>query len=92
MSLVVCGLTRTLKGLYLRFKSSAQAAQQCGELLLGGAFSDPVDRALLVFRAADASIAEAFARDDPYVINGLVTGWHIRQWNVVTGDADRRQM
>jgi uncharacterized protein YciI len=68
-------------------------AHDRGELVMAGALGDPPDGALLVFRAPDASTVEAFAKNDPYVINGLVTGWHVRQWNVVTSDsADRRQM
>jgi uncharacterized protein YciI len=65
----------------------AQEAHQRGELLLGGAFSDPTDQALLVFRAADKSVVEDFARHDPYVLNGLVTRWEIRPWAVVIGNA-----
>ncbi|MGH9311789.1 MAG: YciI-like protein [Vicinamibacterales bacterium] len=56
-----------------------------GELLLAGAFSDPADAALLVFRAEERSVAEDFARRDPYVIQGLVTRWRVRPWTVVTG-------
>ena len=67
----------------------AEAAVERGELVLGGAFSDPVDRALLVFRASDRSVVEAFARSDPYVTNGLVTRWDVRSWTVVIGDAFR---
>jgi len=59
----------------------ARAAHERGELLLAGALADPYDRALLVFTRAD--VAEAFARTDPYVINGLVTAWTVRQWNEV---------
>jgi uncharacterized protein len=54
-----------------------------GELILAGAVGDPIDGALLVFRAEDAAIAEDFARNDPYVINGLVTNWTVKPWNVV---------
>jgi uncharacterized protein YciI len=64
----------------------ARAAQQRGDLLLGGAFADPADRALLVFRAADRSVVEEFVRNDPYVRAGLVTRWEVRQWNVVIGN------
>lgn len=67
----------------------AESAVQRGELVLGGAFSDPVDRALLVFRGADRSVAEDFARADPYVTNGLVSRWEVREWSVVIGDAFR---
>ncbi len=57
-----------------------QEAHERGELLLGGALAEPVDRALLVFRAADRSVPEAFARRDPYVVHGLVTRWSVRPW------------
>jgi uncharacterized protein YciI len=64
----------------------AREAHRRGELLLAGALGDPPDRALLVFRAPDRSVAEAFARNDPYVIRGLVTRWEVRPWAVVIGD------
>lgn len=64
----------------------ARDAHRRGELLLAGALSDPPDRALLVFRAADRSLVEDFARRDPYVINGLVTRWEVRPWAVVIGN------
>ena len=61
-------------------------AYRRGELLLAGAFADPADSALLVFRAPDRSAAEDFARNDPYVIQGLVTRWEVRSWTVVIGN------
>jgi uncharacterized protein YciI len=61
-------------------------ANRRGELILAGALGDPVDRALLVFRTQDRSIAEDFARNDPYVINGLVTKWEVQPWAVVIGN------
>jgi hypothetical protein len=61
-------------------------ANRRGELLLAGALGDPTDRALLVFRTQDRSIAEDFARNDPYVINGLVTRWEVQPWAVVIGN------
>ena len=64
----------------------AQEANRKGELVLGGALADPVDKALLVFRAPDTSLVEQFVRNDPYVINGLVTHWEIRRWSVVIGN------
>jgi uncharacterized protein len=65
----------------------AQDATERGELVFGGAFDDPVDGALLIFRGADRSVAEDFAHNDPYVLNGLVTRWRVRPWNVVIGTA-----
>ena len=56
-----------------------------GELVLAGAFAEPADGAALVFRAEGADVAEGFARADPYVTAGLVTGWRIRRWMTVLG-------
>lgn len=61
----------------------AQEAKQRGELLMGGALGDPPDRAMLIFHAADKTVAEAFAHSDPYVINGLVTRREVQPWHVV---------
>jgi uncharacterized protein len=63
----------------------AREALERGELLMGGAFAEPVDGALLLFRADDPSVVEAFVRRDPYVANGVVTRWRIRPWTVVVG-------
>lgn len=56
-----------------------------GELVLGGAYSDPPDGAVLLFRADSRQVAETFAANDPYVLNGLVTGWRVREWTTVIG-------
>ncbi|MGH9834833.1 MAG: YciI-like protein [Blastocatellia bacterium] len=65
----------------------AREANQRGELLLAGALGDPADRALLVFCAPDGAVAEDFARNDPYVINGLVSRWEVQPWaNVIEGN------
>ncbi len=64
----------------------AREAQRLGQLLLAGALTDPTNRALLVFRAPDRSVVEQFARNDPYVIRGLVTRWEVRSWAVVIGN------
>lgn len=64
----------------------AREAHRRGELVLGGALTDPADRALLVFRVSDRSVVEQFVRDDPYVIHGLVARWEVRPWAVVIGN------
>jgi uncharacterized protein YciI len=64
----------------------AQAAHARGELVLAGALAHPVDGAVLVFRGDTPGAAEAFARADPYVRNGLVTRWRVRAWTTVLGD------
>jgi uncharacterized protein YciI len=63
----------------------ARAATERGELRLAGALAGPTDRALLVFRAEDPKVAEAFAQADPYVRAGLVKTWRVRPWTVVIG-------
>jgi uncharacterized protein YciI len=65
----------------------AREAHARGELLLGGALTEPIDRALLVFRTASREAVEEFARNDPYVLNGLVKRWEVRSWAVVVGNA-----
>jgi uncharacterized protein YciI len=56
-----------------------------GELVMAGALDDPPNGALLIFRSASPDVADAFARRDPYVTNGVVTRWRVRPWNVVVG-------
>jgi uncharacterized protein YciI len=57
-----------------------------GELLLGGALQDPLDTALLMFRGESPEVAERFAKSDPYVLNGLVKSWKVREWTTVIGE------
>lgn len=64
----------------------AREAHQGGQLILAGALGDPADRALLIFYGPDSSAAQAFAQNDPYVLNGLVTRWEVQPWAVVIGN------
>lgn len=51
-----------------------------GELLLIGPFGDPQSQgAMAVFRTREA--AEEFARGDPFVVNGVVRSWEVREWD-----------
>jgi hypothetical protein len=63
----------------------ARRAVERGELVLGGALADPVDGAVLLFRGSSASVAKRFAESDPYVTNGLVKRWRVREWTTVVG-------
>jgi uncharacterized protein YciI len=63
----------------------ARAAEARGELILGGALANPPDGAILLFRGDSPAAAEAFAHADPYVKNGLVTRWRVREWTTVIG-------
>jgi len=89
-------LTYTLAPDYLERRAArraehlalAQDATARGELLLGGATyegSAAPAEALLLFAGTDASAAEGFARSDPYVAQGLVTRWTVREWATVAG-------
>ena len=57
-----------------------------GTLLMGGALSDPPDKAVLIFKCNDSSVVDDFVRNDPYFQNGLVESWEVREWKVVIGD------
>jgi len=63
----------------------ARAALARGELVLAGAFADPVDGAVLFFSAPSKAVVERFAQADPYVTGGLVTTWVVREWTTVVG-------
>jgi uncharacterized protein YciI len=65
--------------------SHAWTAQQRGILVLAGAVADPLDTGLLLFKAGSPQQIEEFARQDPYVVNGLVTSWRVREWLTVVG-------
>lgn len=63
----------------------AGEAHTRGDIVLAGALADPADTALIIFHCASQSTAEDFARNDPYVVNGLVKKWTVRPWTVVVG-------
>ena len=65
----------------------AWGAHARGELVLAGALADPVDGAVLLFQGDSPQVAEVFARTDPYVTNGLVARWRVREWATVVGEA-----
>ena len=65
--------------------AKAWAASDRSELVLGGALANPVDGALLLFKGDSPAVAEDFAKADPYVLNGLVKRWYVREWTTVAG-------
>ena len=60
-------------------------AVERGELVLAGALANPIDGAVLLFRSDSPAAAEEFAKADPYVVNGLVKKWYVREWTTVVG-------
>jgi hypothetical protein len=49
-----------------------------GELLMIGPFTDPRQGAMGVFASREA--AEAFVRADPFILEGVVKKWELREW------------
>ncbi len=64
----------------------AWAASARGELVLAGAVQDPLDTAIFLFKGDSPAAAEAFAKADPYVLNGLIAKWRVREWTTVAGE------
>jgi uncharacterized protein YciI len=57
-----------------------------GTLLLVGTFGDPQrEGSMSVFTTREA--AQEFAEGDPFVLNGVIRDWHIREWNETLGPA-----
>ncbi len=52
-----------------------------GTLVMIGPFANPADGAMGIFTSREA--AHAFAEGDPFVLNDVVSGWHVREWNEV---------
>ena len=53
-----------------------------GSLLMYGPFGDPQrEGSMAVFLSREA--AEEFVKGDPFVLNGVVRSWEIREWDEV---------
>ncbi len=53
-----------------------------GTLLMTGPFGDPqTEGSMAIFTTREA--AEDFIAEDPFVLNGVVRGWQIREWHEV---------
>lgn len=63
----------------------AWTSHEAGAFVLGGALADPIDGAVLLFTGETSAVAEEFAKADPYVVNGLVKSWRVREWTTVAG-------
>ncbi|MEM9988910.1 MAG: YciI-like protein, partial [Pseudomonadota bacterium] len=64
----------------------AKASLEKGELILAGALVDPIDGSAFLFKGASDDAARAFAEADPYVQNGLIIKWTVREWMTVIGE------
>jgi uncharacterized protein YciI len=57
-----------------------------GDLLMVGTFANPQEEgSMSIFTTREA--AEEFAEGDPFVLNGVVRRWEIREWDEVLAAA-----
>ena len=82
---VVEGYAERRKPFRAAHLAHANEAVARGELILGGALADPTDAAVMLFRAPSREVVERFVARDPYVLNGLVKSWRVREWTTVVG-------
>ena len=54
------------------------AFHQRGVLLMAGPLGNPPEGALGIFTTREA--AEEFVKDDPFVVNGVVSKWRLVEW------------
>lgn len=52
-----------------------------GTLLMVGTFVNPQEGSMSIFTSREA--AEEFVREDPFVLNGVIRDWRIREWDEV---------
>ncbi len=56
-----------------------QEFQGRGTLLATGPFGNPEEGSMSIFTTREA--AEEFAEGDPFVLNGVVRRWYVRDWD-----------
>ena len=66
--------------------TKAWAAVDRGELILAGALANPADEGIFLFESEGPGPAQKFVDEDPYVNNGLVRSWRIREWATTVGN------
>jgi uncharacterized protein YciI len=62
-------------------KARLDAFQARGDLIAVGTWADPREGSMGVFRSRAA--AEEFVREDPFVQNGVVASYEIKDWNEI---------
>ena len=56
-----------------------------GTLQMLGTFADPqTEGSMAIFTTRES--ADEFAHGDPFVLNGVVARWHVREWNEIFTD------
>ena len=63
-------------------KKRSQEWHEQGKLVMAGAFRDNLEGRLNTMGVLTShEVAEEFAKGDPFVLNGKVIRWYIREWN-----------
>jgi uncharacterized protein len=52
-----------------------------GTLLMVGTFANPQEGSMSIFTTREA--AEEFVEGDPFVLNGVIRKWQVREWDEV---------
>lgn len=56
-----------------------------GDLLMVGTFGDPQEEgSMSIFSSREA--AEEFIKDDPFILQGVIRSWTIREWDESVAD------
>jgi uncharacterized protein YciI len=67
---------------YAAHSARVQEFHARGEVLMIGTFADPqTEGSMAIFTSRAA--AQAFVDGDPFVLNGVVRSWQIREWNEI---------
>ena len=66
---------------YPAHKARVDDFHERGVLLMIGTWANPAEGAMAVFASREA--AQEFVSDDPFVVNGVVGKWTLRDWNEV---------
>lgn len=62
-------------------KEHVFAAMNRGDILMAGNLGNPDGAALILFHGEQAAIS--FAKNDPYVVHGVIASWYIRPWDTL---------
>jgi uncharacterized protein YciI len=72
-------------------KSRLDDFHRRGEILMVGTFGDPRNEgSMAIFPTREA--AESFVAEDPFVLNGVVKSYQIREWNETFTDDHGRPL
>jgi uncharacterized protein len=67
---------------YPAHRKRVDAFHESGKLLAAGSFGDPqAEGAMCIF--ATLEDAEEFAREDPFVLGGVVRAWRVQRWDEI---------